>query len=354
MPRRIRSLLESLSTDVSAHADRSEAIANQTRLLALNAAIEAARSGEAGRGFGVVAQEVKTLAAQASGSSRSFREDLLGRLHHGSDIAAELVTELEGGRLGELAQSIADALSRTLHDRAIDVRVLATDHSIRESLVSRDDATSEARALERLRALLGFSPYFLNAFLVGADGRVAACAHDNAAVRDERFEGYSQFAAVMAGRATRGWATDMVWKNPWSNDRKVLILVAPVESAGSIIGVCYLEYDFEGQVAQLIDVMNRSKVRATISIVEQDGSIVANTGDRPYRSSHPHASASRTQQVRSMDGLIVAQACVPTDHGMPGLAFRCIIEQHVATDRDIVAAVRHGKRAATDGERAAG
>lgn len=349
MPRRIRSLLDSLSADVSAHADRSEAIANQTRLLALNAAIEAARSGEAGRGFGVVAQEVKTLAAQARGSSRSFREDLLGRLNHGSDIAGELVAELEGGRLGELAQSIADALSRTLHDRAIDVRVLATDHSVRESLMKRDDADAEARALERLRALLGFSPYFLNAFLVDAHGRVAACAHDNAAVRDVDFAGYPQFSAVMAGRATRGWATDHVWENPWSNDRKVLIFVAPVESAGAIIGVCYLEYDFEGQVAQLIDVMNRSKARATMSIVEQDGSIVATTGDRPYHSRHPHASPAPTQMIRSMDGLIVAQACVPTDHGMPGLAFRCIIEQHVATEQDIITAVRQRTRATDDG-----
>ncbi|MEJ8629531.1 methyl-accepting chemotaxis protein [Sphingomonas sp. I4] len=45
MPRRIRSLLQTLSNEVTAHATNAEAIAGQTNLLALNATIEAARAG---------------------------------------------------------------------------------------------------------------------------------------------------------------------------------------------------------------------------------------------------------------------------------------------------------------------
>ncbi len=343
MPRRIRSLLGSLSTEVRAHADRSEAIAAQTKLLALNAAIEAARAGEAGRGFGIVAQEVKSLAAQASSSSHAFREELLGRLRLGSEIAAELVSELEGGRLGELAQSIADALARMLHDRSVDVRFLASDHAIRESLLLDTDPRAEARALERLRALLGYSPYFLNAFLVDAEGKVRVCAHENMAVRDVHFAEFAQFRRVLSGGATAGWVTDEVWVNPWSNDRRVLIYVAPVVCEGVIVGICYLEFDFEGQVAELIGVMNRA-ARATISIVDPAGRVVATTGGYRHLEPHPHVVAGAERLTRSLDGLTVAQARVPSDHGMAGLGFRCVIEDHVASESEIVAALTGRRR----------
>lgn len=339
MPRLIRSLLAALSHDVTVHADRSEAIAGQTRLLALNAAIEAARSGEAGLGFGVVAQEVKTLAAQASNSSRAFRSELLGRLTQASDIATSLADEFEVGRLRELAQSIADALSRTIYDRSIDVRLMASDHAIRESLLLAGNERAAARGLERLRSLLGFSPYFLNAFVVAADGVVGVCAHENASVRTVRFDGFPQFQSVMRAAPAAGWTTDEVWQNPWSSGRRVLIYVAPIVAEGVTIGVCYLEYDFEGQIATLIDVMNRSLRRAIVSIVDTQGRIVSTTGNRKYGDVHPHAVAGQQPHIQALDGLVVAQVHVPTDHGIPGLAFRCIIEDHVETEQEIVSAL---------------
>lgn len=265
--------------------DRIAQITRQMNVLGLNARIEAARVGQAGAGFALVAEEVRKVSGEIGGIATELGATLQTRLSGLERMVADLSAEATGRRLVDLAFTAIDLIDRNLYERSCDVRWWATDADLVKACTAPSPA-SASRAGERLGVILDAYTVYCDIWLTDLSGRVIASG------RPRRFttsgaEIASQpwFRAALAQRDGDDFIAGEVERQPLLADRQAMIWATPVRDGGrrlgAPVGVLATLFDWEPQAQAALASLRfgEDAARMCACLIDDHGRILAARGE---------------------------------------------------------------------------
>jgi hypothetical protein len=318
-------------------ADKIDGIQKVTgllRMLALNAMIESARAGAQGRGFSVVAAEVREIANRVGAISEQLQKELAGQIDSLSTHTQLMADAAIGSRMVDLALNAIEIIDRNLYERTCDVRWWATDSTVVDCAMSPTMA-SVAHASKRLGIILNAYTVYLDLWLCDLNGKVIANG------RPDRYPVAGLDVAnepwfVRAKRLASGedYAVADISECAGLNGAQVATYAASVraggESHGAPLGVLAIHFDWEPQATAIVRgvrIEEHEREHTAVLLVDAKGRIIASShGNRGLHSRFAIDRANNSSGFyTTSDGTTVAFHATPGYETYRGLGWHGVI-----------------------------
>ncbi len=333
MPERILQVATDMSAQANEKITEIKAVTRATRTLALNALIEAARAGDVGRGFGVVANEVKDISQRVTVITEELEKMFL-------DLAFDLERTAQtarGDRFADLARYAVELMDRNLYERSCDVRWWATDAAVVDACENGKDATVAERASERLGVILDSYTVYLDLWVADCDGNVIANGRpDQYRLKGINIADQNWFQDALRCGDGGQYAVADVTRNRQLGDAATPVYATAVRKGGAVngnvIGVMGVFFDWENQAPMIVKSLNfndEERGRTRVMLVDAHNRILAASDDQGVLSEKFDLKINDPAIGSYLldDKSLVAYALTPGYETYQGLGWRGVIVQ---------------------------
>ena len=332
-------LTKSIAANMNNSLRQIDDINMQVRLLSFNAQVQAAKAGEAGRTFSVVANEIGNLSTKTAGVAESLAAQTSQDIKQLAEISDRLASEVSGNRLVDLALTNIDLIDRNLYERSCDVRWWATDTAVVEALEQADESKRRF-ASERLGVILNSYTVYLDLWIADLNGNVIANGRPELypGVVGSNVADQAWFRDALATASGDHYAAQDIEVAARLGSRQVATYSTAVReggrASGRVLGALGIFFDWGSQAAAVVNGVRltpEEKKLTRCMLVDREGRIIASSDgkgilDEKFRI-RGRAGAQKADFYTTADGTAVGFAETPGDETYPGLGWFGVIEQ---------------------------
>jgi len=299
-PEVVASLTNTLDSVMDKTISAIDRVNDQIRVLALNARIEAARAGDAGKAFNIVAMEIAGLSNTSTTVVANLKRRSRKTLTRISKISESMAASFKGTRLCDLSKMNIDLVDRCLYERSCDVRWWATDADLVAALTEKSSKSAD-HASQRLRTILESYTVYSDLLICNTNGQVVTNGRpDLFRSAGTEVSSTAWFQTAMQTRTGRDYGFQTVHNCSSVTNRPSVIFSAAIREGGmvdgrvlGVLGIVFNWETFSNNIVRNVALSDEEKSTTRVCIVDSMGDVLADSAGRMLQDSIDFSGRSR-------------------------------------------------------------